>query len=78
MKKIILFPKLATTASCVCTSLVYRSPCFGKLVTAMMLSAYYNQSCDLSSLFDDLVIAHGPTILMIYHKRGLKRRHSAG
>ena len=34
---------------------------FGKTITADMLAAYYDNSCDSHALFDDLMIAQSPT-----------------
>ena len=42
-------------------SCVSRSRRFGKSVAAMMLCAYYDQSCDSRSLFTDLEIASDPS-----------------
>jgi len=42
-------------------SCVSRSRRFGKSVAAKMLCAYYDQSCDSRSLFDDLEIASEPS-----------------
>ncbi|MBO4395021.1 MAG: AAA family ATPase, partial [Eubacterium sp.] len=45
-------------------SCISRSRRFGKSIAAQMLCAYYDRSCDSSSLFDDLEIARDPS----YHE----------
>lgn len=42
-------------------SCVTRCRRFGKSLAAKMLNAYYDQSCDSRSLFEDLLIAHHPS-----------------
>ena len=42
-------------------SCVTRCRRFGKSMAAKMLAAYYDQSCDSRSLFEDLEIAHDPS-----------------
>lgn len=42
-------------------SCVTRSRRFGKSMAAKMLCAYYDQSCDSHTLFDDLIIASNPS-----------------